>query len=223
MTVNLKKIRRIGIIDSGVNRQFVRDYNIKVVSAASFDIDKTGFKVRMHKYNEKDIANWKAGLTDNLSDKNGHGTAVLSIIWKRYPDARFSIAKIDDSLENNYSLCLLESMRWMVRQVRPDAVNISLGTSDYRVEDELYKLTLTAKEEEIKVYAAGSNYISFSAAFGSVITVLDLDTINKDCHWIMQAAADKIINDNSIEIWQDSRWIKNKPCSSWTSAMAIGM
>ncbi len=212
---------KIGIIDSGADRIFAKDYSLIIKSAFVFKENPEKISLQAFEYNNRDISEWLKGRSDILSDEIGHGTAVLSIISKKYPDAEYYIAKMIDYKNDYYSRCLLESLRWMVEKAAPDIINISYGTVDSGVREELYQLTKRGKEKGIKIYAAGSSYLSYPAVFDTVITVTDTRTIDSKCHWIMQMAVDKIVSDEYVEIWRNNEWIKDHVYPGWASAMVV--
>lgn len=221
--VKVKKLQHIGIINSGIDGLFVKKFGVKINSAAVFGIDNSFESVRMVEYHKKEIEDWKKGIVDHLSEDDGSGSAVLSIIWRRFPFAKYSIAKIPEVKNSFYSRCLLEALKWMIEDVKPEVINVSIGTADATIKKELYYLTERARKNDITIYVSGSRNISFPAVFDTVITVMDEATIADNCSWFMQLSVDKIVKDEVIKVWRKDCWRKEKLISAWSSAMVLGL
>lgn len=206
----------IGVIDSGVNREFVTSYHVNIESAAIFNVNLSKSCVEIIEYEKDDIEKWKKGFINHLSDESGHGTAVTSILFRNFPKAVFSIAKVFKSSLFSHSLCLVESLKWMIEKSQTSIINISVCTLDTEIKDELYELTLRARDKGIQIFVAASNIISFPSIFDTVTSVIDINSIKN--HNI-SGKFDLIVNNSVIEIWHNGKWEKTKLSSSWASAL----
>ena len=91
---NLNQESIIGIIDSGVDRRFIKQHNVNIINAAYFNLNEKDKTIEIIEYDKNDIEKWLNGEIDHISDELSHGTEVLSIIWKNNPKSKFIIAKI---------------------------------------------------------------------------------------------------------------------------------
>ncbi len=218
--VKFKRLKHIGIITSEISRLFVRKFGIKISFAAVFGVDGGKSIIEYHK---KEIEDWKRGIINHLSEEDDKGNAILPIIWRRYPFAKYSIAKIPGLRNTCHSESLLKALKWMIDEVKPEVINIGMGTTDAVVKEELYYLTEKAKENGIIIYTSGSRNISFPAIFDTVIMVMDEATIDNNCSWLMQLSADKIVRNEEVEVWEKDSWKKERLISDWSSALVVGL
>ena len=97
---------RVGIIDSGVHDEHPHIGNIK-----------GGVQIR------------EGRLSEDYSDRLGHGTAVAAAIHEKAPEADlFAIKVFDRSLTTNVET-LVRAIEWCIEH-EMDVVNMSLGTPD---------------------------------------------------------------------------------------------
>lgn len=212
---------KIGIIDSGVDRRFVKECGINILAAASFDLDKKNKQLEINEYNQDDIKEWLNGTIDHITDENGHGTAVLSIIWKNYQNADYIIVKVLDYKLRGNSIILVEALDWLINFVKPNVINLSLGTIDAGVKNKLWYLCEKAKENEIKVFCAASSVISYPASFKNVITVGDYNIIDYIDNVYILHTIDIYCFCHNINLYEESHWIEKKISTSYACAYAL--
>ncbi len=108
----------------------------------------------------------------DFTDCAGHGTACAGIIRKKAPQADlFSIRIFDASLGTDGRL-LIAALQWAVEQ-QIDVVNLSLGTTDVALRDELQNACRQAVNAGLILVAAEHNEgrESYPAVFSEVIGV----------------------------------------------------
>ena len=107
-----------------------------------------------------------------LVDRAGHGTAVAGIIHRIAPAAElYSVRVFDESLCAD-GRALLAALRWTI-EYEMDVVNLSLGTTDPSIVDEMQALCREALKQRIVLVAAAHNdgVDSFPAVLAEVIGV----------------------------------------------------
>lgn len=210
---------KIGIIDSGVDPLFVAQHDVSITSASSFLYHPDEGVVEGIEYDQKDI---ERGDFPQLSDEHGHGTAVLSILWKRFKGAEFVVSKMLDAENKGYSICLVSALEWMIEK-EPDVINMSLGVSDLRLKEELFQLTLLAKSKGIKIFAAASACLTIPAGFGSVITVGDTGLREGFVDPTMMENIDLFETQKDVEVWWKGEWIKRRMSTSFACALNVSV
>ncbi|MEJ5284676.1 MAG: hypothetical protein ACP5Q5_06830 [Brevinematia bacterium] len=207
----------IGVIDSGVNREFVKSYHVNIESAAIFNINPSKSCIEIIEYEKDDIEKWKKGFINHLSDESGHGTAVLSILYQKCPNVYFSLAKILESDNKGYSICLVEALNWMIDIVRPNFMNISLGTDDERIKKKLYRLTKKAKKMGINIYSAIGGEKSYPGVFDTVVGVSKDKVVKQDIKKV------EMFNSNEkVKIFWNGNWEIVEIEPSLACAMVLG-
>lgn len=110
--------------------------------------------------------------SEDYRDSSGHGTAVASIIKKKAPGTELYAIKIFDQSLIVEQKILLESIRWAIDQ-NVDIINLSLGTTDAQVKQNLLDVCQVAVNKNIAIVAAehNSGQESYPAYFSNVIGV----------------------------------------------------
>ncbi len=110
--------------------------------------------------------------SEDYRDTSGHGTAVASIIKKKAPDTELYAIKIFDQSLIVEQKILVESIRWAIDQ-NVDIINLSLGTTDVQVKQDLLDICKVATKKGIVIVAAEHNSAqeSYPAYFPNVIGV----------------------------------------------------
>ena len=162
---------KVGIIDSGVSRQYLNSQNTKLQIAGAFSIDWENKALQKQIYGEHELEAWLNGCRElEVEDHSGHGTRVLSVLQQgiNHP-AEFAVAKVLDADNQGSVFALLEAMRWLIDEVEVDFLNISMGTTDFRYRD---------KMQEYVDYAVSKGCCILSAAGGYPSLPSELDGVN---------------------------------------------
>jgi subtilisin family serine protease len=98
-------------------------------------------------------------VDDNITDLNGHGTAIAKIIKEYNPDAKLYIAKVLNGNGSNFNITpIVNGILWAI-SCRVDIINISLQIrSD---EDAIYDAIKQAYQSGIIIVAAAGNKNDF--------------------------------------------------------------
>ncbi|RKH63436.1 hypothetical protein D7X96_27870 [Corallococcus interemptor] len=170
---------KVAIVDSGVSVGFLRGEGLSLSGAASFTVDREARRLESRVYSREELAAWRDGACalDDLEDAHGHGTAVLSILAEqgRRPgvDVEWYVARVLDGRMRGDSLCLLEALEWLTQDVRPDVINLSLGTVGRAFEAPLTALLERAVEQGSLVLCAAGPVSGLPSGLPSVVTVAD--------------------------------------------------
>lgn len=111
-------------------------------------------------------------VSDDWSDRNGHGTACASIIRRIAPEVELFSIRIANENGVSSTRLLVEAIRWaLIRGI--DIVNVSLGSKGEAYRDELRDVCGEARARGTVVVAAESNdrQVSYPSALESVVTV----------------------------------------------------
>lgn len=155
---------KVVIIDSGINKKYAKN-NLNVIKSLSLYIDKN------NNISEK----------DGFECNNPHGTAIADIITSINPDAQIiDINILDDNLETN-GYILLKSIERAI-EIKPDVINLSLGTNSLKYIIRMIKLIRKAVKNNIHVVAAydNSGKITFPAMIKGVIGVKSISHFGKE-------------------------------------------
>lgn len=117
----------------------------------------------------KDFVNGKTEIYDD----NGHGTACASIIRRYAKDAELYSAKVlNENLKTDKEK-IAEAYKWAINEVKPDIINLSIGTSDPDSGEYILKYIKEAESKNIITVAAENNEggKSFPAVYDNVIGV----------------------------------------------------
>ena len=212
-----KKYINIGIIDSGIDLNFIRKYKIQIAKAANFQVNFVNKTIETEIYDQSELT-----FPDcKISDQNGHGTEITSIIFDQLNKKfhiNFFIAKILDKNKESNIASLYSALQWMVEIAKPDYLNLSLGTSDKKYSNLIYSLTEKAKDNNIKIFCAASGVKSYPAEFDTVTTVGDLGVVQ------LGETGKKInikVDDREVKLYSGNKWIQKNMFSSYASPLAL--
>lgn len=144
---------KVAIIDSGIDR--------------SHEMLQRGTAGICFKFSAGNVL-----TSQDYRDTSGHGTAVASIIKKKAPGTELYAIKIFDQSLIVEQKILIESIRWAIDQ-HVDIINLSLGTTDAQVKQDLLDVCQVAVKKGIAIVAAehNSGQESYPAYLPNVIGV----------------------------------------------------
>lgn len=172
---------KIAVIDSGIDPHFRNESKIHIVG------EKTIYDCRNIELT--------TSIQENVNDEIGHGTAVISIIHKMVPEAKFYVIKAfgNDKFEIEVDK-LVRAVKYVVDNYDVDIVQISSGTVGAENEDlvKLQKYINKLWEKGCIIVSAFDNLgaISYPAAFENVIgvdlsvqctSIYDYEYVEKSC------------------------------------------
>ena len=154
---------RVAIIDSGINKEDAV-CKLNIVKSLSININEN---------NE---------ITETCGSKcsNHHGTVIADIISQINPNVEIiDINILNDELQTNGHILLRAINRAI--DLKPDIINISLGTNSIKYIAQMMKLIKSAVKNNIYIVAAHDNRdkITFPAALRDVIGVKRISTLCK--------------------------------------------
>lgn len=158
----------VAIIDSGVNSDHPHVGNL--IKGVSFESDSNGNPM----------------MSDNVSDRIGHGTAIAGVIHWRAPQALLLPVRIfHDKLEAP-AFRLLAALEWAIDHC-VNIIHLSLGICGERFKQPLLDICRRAVENNIIIVAAarGKDETTYPAVFDEVIGVCSLPDSGMDdlvCH-----------------------------------------
>ncbi|WP_223642421.1 S8/S53 family peptidase [Corallococcus sp. EGB] len=213
---------KVAIVDSGVSVGFLRGAGLSLAGAASFTVDREARRLESRVHSREELAAWCDGgsVLEDLEDTHGHGTAVLSILrgQGRPPDdVAWYVARVLDGRMRGDSLCLLEALEWLTRDVRPDLINLSLGTVGRAFEAPLTALLDRAVEQGSLVLCAAGPVAGLPSGMPSVVTVADAAT----AHALRRGdVVDHVEHAASVRLYSDGAWCERPLTSSYACALA---
>ncbi|HEX2571746.1 MAG TPA: hypothetical protein VH877_19455 [Polyangia bacterium] len=200
----------------------MRQHPLTLAGAASFTIDPGARVLETRVYDRDDLAAWQQGILEiDLSDGNGHGTAILSILYDRIQprlEVEFYLAKILDPGIKGSSLCLLEALEWLVESASPHLINLSLGTTSTALCDPLQDLVSRAAEQGITVYASAGAVPSLPAQLTSVIAVADRGLVPRADPRVKM---DQVVTSETVRLYAQDRWCDVPMSTSYACAVAV--
>jgi len=212
-----KKTIKIGIIDSGIDLNFIEKCKIQIVQAANFQVNfvKKTIETEIYDQSEFKYADCK------ITDQNGHGTEITSIIFdqlnKKF-NINFFIGKILDKNKESNIASFYSALQWMIEVIKPDYLNLSLGTNNKKYSDLIYSLTEKANNNNIKIFCAASGVKSYPAEFSTVTTVGDVGVVQSG---EPGKKIDIQVDDTEVKLYSKGRWIKKNMFSSYASPLAL--
>ncbi|MFA8341801.1 MAG: S8 family serine peptidase [Rhodothermaceae bacterium] len=212
-----KKIIKIGVIDSGIDLNFIEEHKIQIVQAGNFQVNFAEKTIESEIYDSSELRYPDC----KIADQNGHGTEVTSIIFDQLNekfDISFFIAKILDENKESNIASFYSALQWMTEVAKPEYLNLSLGTSDKKYSDLIYSLTEKANNNGIKIFCAASGVKSYPAEFSTVTTVGDKGVVQSG---EPGKKIDIQVDDREVKLYSKGRWIKKTMFSSYASPLAL--
>lgn len=169
-TFELSKIKtsnvypRIAIVDSGINLQhpLLAEYQFSGVGITAHDDHIT--------------------ITDDFTDKIGHGTAITSIIKKLIPDSEIFMVKIFDSELTVSDKMFMFALSYIADNVNCDILHMSLGMKMCNDLPELKAVCEKLKKKGVILVSSFDNEgsLSYPATLPNVIGVDQSVACKKD-------------------------------------------
>ncbi|RYZ37307.1 MAG: hypothetical protein EOO71_28535 [Myxococcaceae bacterium] len=214
---------KVAVVDSGVSVDFLRAQGARLSGAASFTLDRAARRLESRVHSREELDAWRdggAGL-DDLEDTHGHGTQVLSILMGQgpaVPEAEWYVARVLDGSMRGDSLCLLEALEWLTHDVRPDVINLSLGTVDRAFEAKLTEGLWRAVRQGTVVVCAAGPVPCLPAGLGAVVTVADARTARLLGR---TDTVDHVEDAPTVRLYAAGAWCERPMTSSYACALAV--
>ncbi|GMU04551.1 S8/S53 family peptidase [Corallococcus caeni] len=213
---------KVAIVDSGVSVGFLRGAGLSLAGAASFTLDRESRRLESRVHSREELTAWCGGgsALEDLEDTHGHGTAVLSILLDQGrpgDDVEWYVARVLDGRMRGDSLCLLEALEWLTQEVRPDVINLSLGTVGRAFEAPLTALLDRAVEQGSLVLCAAGPVSGLPSGMSSVVTVADAAM----AHALRKGdIVDHVEDAATVRLYADGAWKEQPLTSSYACALA---
>ncbi|RKH17075.1 hypothetical protein D7X74_13590 [Corallococcus sp. CA047B] len=214
---------KVAVVDSGVSVDFLRQHGGPLAGAASFTLDRAARRLESRAHSREELDAWRGGsaVLDDLEDTHGHGTAVLSLLMDagpRPPNVEWYVARVLDERMRGDSLCLLEALEWLTNDVRPDLINLSLGTVDRAFETPLTELLWRAVRQGAVVVCAAGPVPCLPAGLGAVVTVADAKTARLLGR---TDTVDHVEHAPTVRLYASGTWCERPMTSSYACALAV--
>ena len=219
----MKPVRKVGIIDSGVEVAFLREHGVHLAGAARFSLDLEARVLETRAYERHELEAWREGATAlDLEDAHGHGTAVLSLLHDRvrpWPeDVALYVARVLDESVRGHSLCLVEALGWMLDEVGVDVLNLSLGTTLRALEAPMREVTDRAAARGALIVCAAGASPSLPAQLGSVVSVGDTGLLE---HVGPDVKVDHVVRERDVRIYMKGQWMPAPMTTSFACAVTV--
>lgn len=215
-------MRKVGIIDSGVEVAFLREHGLHLAGAAHITLDLEAQVLETRVYEREELEAWRDGTTAlELEDRHGHGTAVLSILQDRvqpWPDVELYVARVLDEGVRGHSLCLLEALGWMLDEVGVDVLNLSLGTSQRALEPAMRDVTDRAAARGALVVCAAGAGPTLPAQLDSVLSIGDTGVLE---HVGPDVRLDHIVRERDVRVYMKGQWMGAPMTTSFACAVTV--
>ncbi|MGE6761053.1 S8 family serine peptidase [Corallococcus interemptor] len=215
-------MKKVGIIDSGVEVAFLREHGLHLAGAASFSLDLDAQVLEAREYEREELEAWRSGTgTHELEDTHGHGTAVLSILYDQvrpWPDVEVYVARVLDRNIRGHSLCLVEAMGWMLEEVGVDVLNLSLGTFQRAMEAPMRELVDRAAARGALIASSAGGEPTLPAQLESVVSVGDpalMERVGAD------VKVDHVVKEREVKLYMGGRWMQVPMTTSFACAVAV--
>ncbi|MHA7628568.1 S8 family serine peptidase [Corallococcus sp. M7] len=215
-------MKKVGIIDSGVEVAFLREHGVHLAGAASFSLDLDAQVLEARAYERAELEAWRDGTgTLDLEDTHGHGTAVLSILHDQvrpWPDVEVYVARVLDRNSRGHSLCLVEAMGWMLEEVGVDVLNLSLGTPHRTMEASMRELTDRAAARGAVIASSAGAMHTLPAQLESVVSVGDSALLE---HVGADVKVDHVVKEREVKLYMGGHWMQVPMTTSFACAVAV--
>ncbi|RKG79809.1 S8/S53 family peptidase [Corallococcus terminator] len=214
---------KIAVVDSGVSVGFLREHGGRLAGAASFTLDRATRRLESRVHSREELEAWRGGdaVLADLEDTHGHGTSVLSILMDAgppVPDVEWYVARVLDGTMRGDSLCLLEALEWLTNEVRPEVINLSLGTVVRALEAPLTEVLWRAVRQGTVVVCAAGPMPGLPAGLGAVVTVADTKTAQLLGR---TDTVDHIEHAPTVRLYAAGAWCERPMTSSYACALAV--
>ncbi|RKH74200.1 S8 family serine peptidase [Corallococcus aberystwythensis] len=215
-------MKKVGIIDSGVEVAFLREHALRLAGAASFTLDLEAQVLEARAYEREELEAWRSGAgTLDLEDTHGHGTAVLSILQDQvrpWPDVELYVARVLDQNVRGHSLCLVEALGWMLDEVGVDVLNLSLGTIHRALEAPMREVIDRAAARGALIVSAAGGVPTLPSQLESVVSVGDpalMERVGPD------VKVDHVVEEREVKLYMGGRWMQVPMTTSFACAVAV--
>nr|WP_211486179.1 S8 family serine peptidase [Corallococcus exiguus] len=215
-------VKKVGIIDSGVEVAFLREHAMHLAGAATFSLDLDAQVLEARAYEREELEAWRDGTgTLDLEDTHGHGTAVLSILYDQvrpWPDVEVYVARVLDQNIRGHSLCLVEAMGWMLDEVGVDVLNLSLGTTHRALEASMREVTDRAAARGAIIASSAGGMPTLPAQLESVVSVGDpalMERVGTD------VKVDHVVKEREVKLYMGGHWMQVPMTTSFACAVAV--
>lgn len=211
--------KKIGIIDSGISREFLRSETFNIEEASIFQVDWNENTLLSKTYNKGEIFDWITGTTElPIYDPTGHGTAVSSILHRKVKTpVKYYVAKILDEHLSGSSISLLAATHWLADQVEVDFLNMSLGTNNFKIAEKMNVITQKAKARGCEIFSAAGGTQTLPSELKSV-TAVGTSHYNYGLEWVK---VDEICEDSSVEFFKENTWVSEEICTSFACPVML--
>ncbi|RKH61563.1 S8/S53 family peptidase [Corallococcus llansteffanensis] len=215
-------MKKVGVIDSGVEVAFLREHAIPLAGAARFTLDLDAQVLETRAYEHPELEAWRAGESAlDLEDTHGHGTAILSILYDQvrpWPDVELYVARVLDQGVRGHSLCLVEALGWMLDEVGVDLLNLSLGTTLRALETPMREVIDRAVARGAVVACAAGGVPTLPAQLESVVSVGD-PALMEQAH--PDVKVDHVVKEREVKLYMGGRWMQAPMTTSFACAVAV--
>lgn len=215
-------MKKVGIIDSGVEVAFLREHAIALEGAACFTLDLDAQVLETRSYERPELEAWRAGESAlDLEDTHGHGTAILSILYDQvrpWPDVELYVARVLDQGVRGHSLCLVEALGWMLDEVGVDLLNLSLGTTLRALEAPMREVIDRAVARGAIIACAAGGVPTLPAQLESVVSVGD-PALMERAH--PDVKVDHVVQEREVKLYMGGRWMQAPMTTSFACAVAV--
>ncbi|MBN8228783.1 S8/S53 family peptidase [Corallococcus macrosporus] len=215
-------MKKVGIIDSGVEVAFLREHSLRLAGAATFTLDLDAQVLEARAYEREELEAWRAGAsTLDLEDTHGHGTAVLSILYDQvrpWPDVELYVARVLDRNVRGHSLCLVEAMGWMLDEVGVDVLNLSLGTPHRALEAPMREVVDRAAARGALIASAAGGMPTLPSLLESVVSVGDpalMERVGAD------VKVDHVVKEREVKLYMGGQWRQVPMTTSFACPVAV--
>lgn len=218
--VESKRVIKIGIVDSGIARAFLQMHPVSLASAANIYINYRKKTIESFHYDRADIDRWCRNEVDlDVEDTGGHGTAVASIIYRHSKrPVELHVARILDEWASGHVLCLLEAVRWLVEEVRPDYINLSLGTTNENVRDRMAAHVSQADAQGCRIFAAAASIPTLPSELDGVTAVGTPQLAGSST---ARPKLDRVAIPSTITVFEQSSWVEREMVTSYACPFTL--
>ncbi|MBM7115546.1 S8/S53 family peptidase [Archangium primigenium] len=217
-------MKKVGIIDSGVEVAFLREQALRLAGAASFTLDLDSGELETRIYDADELEAWRQGTCAlEVEDTHGHGTAVLSLLHahaRPWPDVELYVARIFGHQVHASSLCLVEALDWMLDDVGVDLLNLSLGTTEDGMEAPMREVIDRAVARGAVIVCSAGALPTLPARLPSVMAVGDLELMDRVAG--KGVKVDHVVSERTVRIYMGGAWHEAPMTTSYACAVTAG-